>query len=118
MNRREFLSLVGMVTTGAVVLSACGQSSADGNGPSAGLGNQSCGDGAASSYLNPGHAHTTLNLTAAQIAGAAPGDYELMGGGHPHFFRLTAQDFAALSQGQTVTKVDLEGHGHQLSISC
>lgn len=118
MNRREFLMMVGVVSTGAIALTACGSGGGGGGEAQSLKGNLSCGDGGVSNYLNPGHAHTTLGLTAQQLAGAAPGDYELMGGGHSHFFRLTAADFTALKQGQTITKVDLEGHGHQLAISC
>ena len=79
----------------------------------------SCTTGAVSMYTNPSHAHGALGLTAAEVSAADTTiNYELMDGGHPHFFTLTAQDFADIQQGIPVNVVDNEGHGHNLEITC
>lgn len=70
------------------------------------------------SYTNPGHAHTVVNLTAAEKTAGAAGTYTLMGGSHIHTFTLTAEDFTTLKAGTAITKPDLEGDGHIIKITC
>ncbi len=68
-------------------------------------------------YTNPGHAHTSINLPKEMVAGAVPGFYTLLSGSHEHDFELTADDFAKLQKGESITKQE-NTHGHQISISC
>lgn len=123
MKRRQFLQMVAMAA-GGVALTACGQAShykvtKNGNIVPNNNGAQRCGPvQGAVTYTNPGHNHTTFNLTVSQIATASPGNYTLLGGGHSHTFNLTAPDFQKLKAGQSVTKIDLEGDGHSIMISC
>lgn len=119
-NRRAFLVGMGGMSI-VVALSACGGSnhSPSPSGDSGGQGgNDECGDGTSALYANPGHAHTTIGLTAQELSNAQPGVYTLMGGSHDHTFNLTAQDFADIINGGAVLKNDLEGHGHLLQLKC
>lgn len=118
LKRREFLISGTLACVGLLALAGCNSgtsASADNTGQG---GNQNCGDGGQTQYTNPGHAHSVVTLTATQLSQAIDGDYQLMGGSHPHFFSLTGPDFASLASGQTVLKSDLEGHGHIIAISC
>ncbi len=100
-----------------VVISACGKATANGGGVTP-QGSGSCEDGAQTTYLNPGHNHTLVNLTPAQLSDALVGDYLLLSGGHTHSFSFGAEDFTALQNGQVIQKEDNEGDGHLISISC
>lgn len=119
LNRRSFLVL-GSLTIGSLVITGCSapeSSVPQGlNAPNTTPG--SCSAGSSALYSNPGHAHTTMSLTAMEIANAAPGNYTLMGGSHPHSFNITAANFNSLKSGSAITKMDLEGHGHVLTITC
>ena len=126
-NRRHFtknsLSLILASTIVGPLVSACGGSNGYGGGGSTPpkdttAGNTSCDDGANAIYINPGHSHSTINLTAQQLLDRAEGNYVLMGGSHSHSFTLLAADFASLASGQSIQKIDLEGHGHILQITC
>lgn len=97
----------------ARMLGGCG---GEASVPIAGDGN--CSDGVTTTYTNPTHAHTTIDLTAAELTRAAPGAYVLLTGSHQHTFVLSAADFAALSSGSPVTKVDTEGDGHIIGLRC
>lgn len=77
-----------------------------------------CADTAAIIYLNPGHIHTTVNLTQEEINSAVVQDYFLLKGSHAHSFSLTEEDFMSIRQGQVIQKEDNEGHGHMISIMC
>lgn len=77
-----------------------------------------CSSGTEAVYTNPGHPHSGLTLTGAQIFAAVPGSYTLLSGGHTHTFALDASDFATLRAGGTIFKTDQEGHGHTISLTC
>jgi hypothetical protein len=118
-SRRQFLVYLGAAGLGLGVLTACGGTSAYGGGSNNGQhGDGRCDNGAGIQYTNPGHAHVALNFTAAEVDGAAPGIYALLGGSHTHTFDIQAADFATIKGGGAVQKTDLEGHGHIISISC
>ncbi len=106
--------------TAVLALVACGSAHSTGEVPMANAEGQCTNDGGASvRYTNPGHTHIALSLTPEQLALAVPGDYSLLAGGtHSHFFNLTAADFQNIQSGVAVEKVDLEGDGHIISITC
>lgn len=123
MKRRDFIvNTVGIVGISLLQIH-CGGSSSDNSTPNPTgnnqqSGNPSCSNGAGITYTNPGHAHTTINMTVTEVSNAQAGDYTLLGGGHTHTFSLTAGDFATLKTGQMVSKTDNEGHGHIINILC
>ncbi|MBY0384834.1 hypothetical protein K2X05_06710 [bacterium] len=123
-SRRHFtknsLSLILASTVVAPLLSACGGGSDSSPAPAKDTtnGTNSCDDGANSVYINPGHNHSAVNLTAQQLLDRIEGNYILMGGSHSHNFTLLAADFDSLLNGQSLQKTDLEGHGHILQITC
>lgn len=119
MERREFIiKSVGLIG-GSLLLVRCGGSSGDQNNSNpTPTPNPSCTNGGGITYTNPGHAHTTIDLTVSEISNAVPGNYTLMGGGHSHSFNLTATDFINLRSAQIVSKADNEGHGHIINIVC
>jgi len=59
-----------------------------------------------------------INLDGGDITAAVPGNYTLLGGDHSHTFNLLSADFDTLMAGGTVTKNDLQGHGHSIEITC
>lgn len=126
-SRRQFTknSLTLILASAAIMplISACGGSDGYGGGGSTPpkdttTDTTSCDDGANAIYINPGHSHSTINLTAQQLLDRTEGNYVLMGGSHPHSFTLLAADFDSLANGQSLQKTDLEGHGHILQITC
>lgn len=128
MKRREFLvksmqmTLTGVaaaISVGSLVACAAEHTLPyGGNGANGELGG-TCEGSPLTHYTNPGHAHSTVNLSPEQLAAAQPGQYELLGGRtHSHFFELTAADFERLASGLAVRKTDLEGDGHIIEIGC
>lgn len=124
MKRRDFLLSVVVLVAGSAALTACGGSNSGyggggGNVPPGGTGQGVCPNGGGVTYTNPGHAHTTLGMSQAQVIAGVEGVYTLLGGSHTHTFNLTAEHFAALQTKQTVTGLtDIEGHGHLVDIVC
>lgn len=134
MNRRGFVKFLSIMFPAAALVGcggsdepAAGAPEGDGDssddGGTGGNTTQACTGDAVVTYTNPGHGHVTTALTKAEIDAAAVGFYKLMdeadsGNSHPHTFELVAQDFVDLQAGQTVTKVDQEGHNHSITITC
>lgn len=120
MRRREFILKSAGLLGASLVLARCGGGDSGNNSPSptTPTPNPSCSNGGGITYKNPGHGHTTINLTVAEINNAVPGNYTLMGGSHSHSFNLTATDFANLKNAQIVSKTDNEGDGHIIDIVC
>ncbi len=123
MERREFL-LLALTAASGILISACagggGRSDVEAKAAPGG-GHGDCSGGAATTYMNPGHPHTTVNLTVAQVLAAVPGDYTLLAGSHSHSFTLTAADFVTLRAGQVIqNRVESDGleHGHEIDIVC
>jgi hypothetical protein len=117
MERRRFLTgLLGSLT--GYLLAACGSTGSGGSSGGGGTANNDCSDDAIVSFNNTPHAHTTISLTASQITAAVPGTYTLLGGGHSHTFTLTGPDFTTLSSGSSISKSDLEAHGHTITVQC
>jgi hypothetical protein len=124
-SRRKFLILIGASGV-ACIVAACGSGASSYGGGSGGggsatnlpQGNNNCSDGADTVYTNPGHAHTTIQLPGPQIQAAVPGKYTLLGGDHFHTFQLDAPDFTDLKAIKTIYKMDLEGHGHIIAVTC
>lgn len=132
MQRREFIFRCLNIAAMGIslrVLTACSgsgygssygtdrQGSTGGGGSGTGI----CPNGTNVVYVNPGHAHTTVKLSQAQVQAAVPGNYTLLGGGHSHTFNLTAADFVNLKAGKTVSNVpesDGSGHGHLINVVC
>lgn len=126
LDRRKFLEGLFFTAAGTAILTACagGGSAYGGSNNPTNQGGQKkisdgdCGTGAVTTYTNVTHAHTTLQFTPQQLASAGVGTYTLLSGSHVHTFDFTAADFAALEAKQTVTKIDNEGHGHVITITC
>ena len=122
MNRRKFLTALGVIFP-TFLLWGCGNDSknketSDNDDTDEGdVEVAACTTGAGITYTNPGHAHTVMPLTQMELDDAVPGDYNLMGGGHPHMVNLTAQDFANINSGMTVSKTS-DTHGHTIDIVC
>lgn len=135
-TRRQFLTKMGSVGIGLLV-AACAKESTSTSAPSgdntnqtpdaadrSGSGNNNgndaniCGQSIRTIYINPGHHHSTIQLSIEEATDAVSGDYILLGGSHSHAFRLTADDFLALQSGQSLQKEDLEEHGHIIEIKC
>ena len=119
MERREFVlkmvsSLISLYTV-CLAVARCGSSSSSTPAPT-GTGN--CNNGGSVTYSNPGHAHTTVALTAAQLTAAVAGNYTLLTGSHSHTFTLSGADFATIAALSSVSKTDLEGDGHTITIIC
>lgn len=126
-NRRQFTKHAFSTIIGATLvvplLTACGSSNSDSPPPKKDTttdtgGGATCSQGATSTYTNPGHSHTTVQLTPQQLSDRIEGTYVLMGGSHNHSFELLTADYDQLLSSQTLFKMDLEGHGHILQISC
>lgn len=126
MKRREFLTTSLITLSSGLFLIRCGggssssSSSPETDSPSdpSDPTNPTCSSGGQITYTNPGHSHTTIDLTQTEVADAVPGTYTLMGGGHTHTFNLSSTDFSNLENGQTISKTDNEGHGHIIDIKC
>ena len=131
MKRREFLTgtlrALPIAFVATRFLTACGSSSgaygdsSPGATPAPSGGGGTCAGGANTTYVNPGHAHSTVSLTKAQVMAAVPGDYTLLSGSHSHTFNMTAVDFTTLQAGMSVTsKPESDGfnHGHLVTIVC
>lgn len=117
-NRRAFLANSIAAGIGLMAIAACSGNAQPSGATSPAQGNLDCEDGLTTSYLNPGHNHGTVILTAEQLEQAVPGNYVLLDGSHSHNFQLAAEDFVALGSGQAIQKEDLEGHGHIIEVSC
>ena len=125
-NRRQFLvqGISGVMAAGALALmqTACARSeNASGeqtNPQRAGVKPEECNGTFQTTYSNPGHAHSTLSLSLQEVQAAQPGTYVLLDGSHSHSFSMEQTDFVDLINGKDVQKVDLEGHGHIVVLSC
>ena len=132
MDRRNFLQTLAMLSFTTTILPACGSGSSanggyggSGNGAQSGGGGGSgtgiCANGSRVTYVNPGHSHTTVALSQAQVIAGVAGSYTLLGGSHDHTFTLTNADFKALQAGEAVrglAESDGFGHGHIVDIVC
>lgn len=113
LDRKEFLiGIAGAAVT--LFVTACG--GGDDNG---GKGTGSCNDGIdATITSNHGHA---ISIDAADLDGGQSKTYSIIGTSqHDHSVTLTAQDFADLKSGKTVTKesTNTAGHSHPMQITC
>ena len=131
MNRRNFLSTVGVFGFGAAVLQFMGCSSGSGGGAAAGGGatGQNCGTADPVTALTTG-AHSsaphTLSLSQADIAaGAAAMSNTIVNvsnaSGHIHSVTITPAQFAMLAANQSVTGLTTSsdsGHTHPIDITC
>ena len=119
MDKRKFLKLSFKFSlfTFALAIFGCSKTATtanDGDDTADG----SCDSGAVTTYTNPGHAHSVVNLTIAEILAADTGiSYTLMTGGHSHIISLTAADFTNLQNGNLVSKTE-PSHGHLLTLQC
>lgn len=127
LSRRLFLeksvATVARVTSGASILFSLGcnkgsTSYGDSGKPNTPQAPGDCTSGVRTvTYANPGHAHTAINLTKEMVEAGVAGFYTLLSGSHDHQFELSADDFAKLQKGGTLTKEE-NTHGHKIFISC
>jgi len=125
-TRRQFIYQICTIGPSAILaigLTGCGNiyrqgEAGDGTDSSGGEPLANCPSGVGTQYANPGHPHSTLTITNDQVRSAVPGNYTVLGGGHSHTIQLTAQDFAEIEQGGTITKTVVGSHGHIVQIGC
>lgn len=130
MNRRNFLSTIGVFSFGAAVLQLTGCSSGSGGGAAAAVATgQNCGTADPVTALTTG-AHSsaphTLSLTQAEIAsGAGAGSNTIVNvsnaSGHIHSVTITPAQFVMLQNNQSVTGLVTSsdsGHTHPIDITC
>lgn len=123
LSRRLFLEKSVSAVAGVSILFSLGcnkgsTSYGDSGKPNAPLAPSECTAGERTvTYANPGHAHTAINLPKQMVTDGVAGFYTLLSGSHDHQFELTADDFAKLQNGDTLTKEE-NTHGHKISISC
>lgn len=115
-SRKMFLQASLVVGASAAVAATMG-CGGDGDDDMAG-GNG--GTSACSSTIAANHGHV-LTVSQADIDAAAEKTYDIEGSAdHPHSVSLSADDFANLASGVTVsvTSSTDDGHSHQVTVTC
>lgn len=126
MDRREFLVKVFIggpaLLGGAQLLSACGRDDASDIASYLGMSCSTRSTGVTASIGAPihGNAHS-LTLALADIDAGVAKSYSIKGAsGHDHSISLSAENFAALRSGQSVSTVSTTGasHTHTVTLTC
>lgn len=77
-----------------------------------------CESGAEATTITSNHGHTLMTIPQADINAAVAKQYHL-GGPHMHDIDVTADHFAMLAAGNSVTITNSDdGHKHTVTISC
>jgi hypothetical protein len=115
LNRKEFLTGVAGVTV-TLIVSACGS---DDSQSGAVAGDGDCTNGINTS-ITGNHGHI-LDVPVVDFAAGQSKTYSIKGtSDHDHSMTLTADDFANLNSGKTVTKESTtnSGHSHSMQMIC
>ena len=116
LDRKQFLTGIAGVTI-TLIVTACGGDDSEGN-PTGG-GSANCSDGV-DATITSNHGHE-LQIPAADFDGGQSKTYSIQGASpHNHTVTLTADDFAELKGGKTITKESTNdaGHTHPMQIKC
>ncbi|PHS10050.1 MAG: hypothetical protein COA88_03200 [Kordia sp.] len=122
MNRKAFLQRLGGVLISLPLLSIIGCSSSDDDAstpPTETNPSGNCNNGATGT-ISSNHGHS-LVVSVADVQSGAEKTYTIQGSsGHDHSVTLTAANFTALGNGQSlgVTSTAGGGHTHSVTVIC
>ena len=116
MNRKMFLQKIAGVLISLPIISVLGCSSSD-DAPTPPTDPSGNCDNGATGTISSNHGHS-LAVSAADVQSGAEKTYTIQGSsGHDHSVTLTAANFTALGNGQSLGVISTAGGGHTHSVT-